>query len=131
MRALIVEDDALSARVLHLTLRTHFETACADDAEGAFSAYMQAMDGGAPFDVVLLDLMLPGESGLTVLERIRTVEAERGLPRVPVLVTTAVTDINIALRAFEQGHISAYLVKPLDFDRLLAELRTLGLIQVA
>ena len=78
--------------------------------------------------MVLLDLMLPGESGLTVLERIRAVEAERGLPRVPVLVTTAVTDINIALRAFEQGHISAYLVKPLDFDRLLAELRTLGLI---
>ncbi|WMW64930.1 response regulator [Nitratidesulfovibrio liaohensis] len=131
MRALIVEDDALSARVLHLTLHTHFETVCAKDAEGAFSTYMQAMDGDAPFDVVLLDLMLPGESGLTVLERIRTVEADRGLPRVPVLVTTAVTDINIALRAFEQGHISAYLVKPLDFDRLLAELRTLGLIQVA
>lgn len=131
MRALIVEDDALSARVLHLTLHTHFETVCTDDAERSFAAYMQALDGDAPFDVVLLDLMLPGESGLTVLERIRTVETERSLPRVPVLVTTAVTDINIALRAFEQGHISAYLVKPLDFDRLLAELRTLGLIRAA
>ncbi|MDR3045599.1 MAG: response regulator [Desulfovibrio sp.] len=131
MRALIVEDDTLSARVLHLTLHTHFETVCADDAEGSFAAYIQALDGDAPFDVVLLDLMLPGESGLTVLERIRTVETERGLSRVPVLVTTAVTDINIALRAFEQGHISAYLVKPLDFDRLLAELRTLGLIRAA
>lgn len=129
MRALIVEDDALSARVLHLTLNPHFDTVCADDAEGSFSAYLQALEDDAPFDVVLLDLMLPGESGLTVLERIRTVESERGLPRVPVLVTTAVTDITIALRAFEQGHISAYLVKPLDFDRLLAELRTLGLIR--
>lgn len=131
MRALIVEDDALSARVLHLTLNTHFDTVCTDDAERSFSAYMQALDGDAPFDVVLLDLMLPGESGLTVLERIRTVETERGLARVPVLVTTAITDINIALRAFEQGHISAYLVKPLDFDRLLTELRTLGLIRAA
>jgi AmiR/NasT family two-component response regulator len=32
------------------------------------------------------------------------------------------------LRAFEQGHIAAYLVKPLDFDRLYTELRTLGLL---
>lgn len=129
MRALIVEDDTLSARVLHLTLNPHFDTVCTDDAEGSFSAYLRALEDDAPFDVVLLDLMLPGGSGLTVLERIRTVETERGLPRVPVLVTTAVTDITIALRAFEQGHISAYLVKPLDFDRLLAELRTLGLIR--
>jgi DNA-binding response OmpR family regulator len=128
MRALIVEDDTLSARVLNLTLDQHFEAVVADDAERAFAAYLRALEDGNTFDVVLLDLMLPGESGLTVLERIRAVEAERGLPRVPVLVTTAVTDINIALRAFEQGHISAYLVKPLDFDRLLAELRTLGLI---
>ncbi|HEU6437939.1 MAG TPA: response regulator [Nitratidesulfovibrio sp.] len=129
MRALIVEDDTLSARVLHLTLSPHFSTSCADTADGSFSAYMQALEDDAPFDVVLLDLMLPGESGLTVLERIRAVETERGLPRVPVLVTTAVTDITIALRAFEQGHISAYLVKPLDFDRLLAELRNLDLIR--
>lgn len=128
MRALIVEDDALSARVLHLTLSPHFSTQCTDTADGSFAAYMQALDDDAPFDVVLLDLMLPGESGLTVLERIRTVEMTRGLPRVPVLVTTAVTDITIALQAFEQGHISAYLVKPLDFDRLLAELRNLDLI---
>ncbi|MGJ3521855.1 response regulator [Nitratidesulfovibrio sp. D1] len=128
MRALIVEDDTLSARVLNLTLGQYFEAVVADDAERAFAAYLRALEDGNTFDVVLLDLMLPGESGLTVLERIRAVEAERGLPRVPVLVTTAVTDINIALRAFEQGHISAYLVKPLDFDRLLAELRTLGLI---
>ncbi|MEG6506422.1 response regulator [Nitratidesulfovibrio sp. 1201_IL3209] len=128
MRALIVEDDTLSARVLNLTLGQHFEAVVADDAERAFAAYLRALEDGNTFDVVLLDLMLPGESGLTVLERIRAVETERGLPRVPVLVTTAVTDINIALRAFEQGHISAYLVKPLDFDRLLAELRTLGLI---
>ncbi len=128
MRALIVEDDTLSARVLNLTLGQYFEAVVADDAERAFTAYLRALEDGNTFDVVLLDLMLPGESGLTVLERIRAVEAERGLPRVPVLVTTAVTDINIALRAFEQGHISAYLVKPLDFDRLLAELRTLGLI---
>ncbi|MBG3875461.1 response regulator [Desulfovibrio oxamicus] len=131
MRALIVEDDALNARVLHLALNAHFETVCTDDADRSVATYMQALDGDAPFDVVLLDLMLPGESGLTVLERIRTVETERGLPRVPVLITTAITDINIALRAFEQGHISAYLVKPLDLDRLLAELRTLGLIRAA
>lgn len=128
MRALIVEDDALSARVLNLTLNRHFDTHCADDAERALAAYMQALELDAPFGVVLLDLMLPGESGLTLLEHIRTVEMERGLPRVPVLVTTAVTDINIALRAFEQGHIAAYLVKPLDFERLFTELRTLGLL---
>ncbi|BFR49608.1 response regulator [Nitratidesulfovibrio sp. HK-II] len=128
MRALIVEDDALSARVLNLALNRYFDTHCAGDAERALAAYMQALDLDTPFGVVLLDLMLPGESGLTVLERIRTVEAERGLPQVPVLVTTAVTDINIALRAFEQGHIAAYLVKPLEFERLYTELRTLGLL---
>jgi DNA-binding NarL/FixJ family response regulator len=69
------------------------------------------------WDVVLLDINLPGRSGLDVLEELR-----RLFPRLPVVVLSAFPEADYALRAFKLG-AAAYLTKQSASDELLVALR--------
>ena len=72
---------------------------------------------GGPFDLVLLDLVLPQLNGLAVLERLQ--EAK---PELPVIVVSARGDMATKLKAFELG-ARDYVEKPFSFDELLARIR--------
>lgn len=71
------------------------------------------------FDLVILDLMLPGMSGYTVLERIRKANAA-----VPVLVLTARTLSEDKIRGFDAG-ADQYMTKPFELPELLSRVRNL------
>jgi CheY-like chemotaxis protein len=62
--------------------------------------------------LVLLDLNLPGHSGIEVLERIKT---DDELKQIPVLMLTS-SDASDDIEAAYQNHANAYLVKPIDID---------------
>ncbi|WP_329743366.1 response regulator [Dyella sp. A6] len=70
------------------------------------------------FDVVILDIMLPGEDGLSLCRRLRTTS------RVPVILLTAMTDITDRIVGLELG-ADDYLAKPFDARELLARIRAL------
>ena len=70
-----------------------------------------------PYDLVLLDLVLPQLNGLSVLERI---QAQR--PELPVIVVSARGDVATKLRAFQLG-ARDYVEKPFSLDELLARIR--------
>ena len=74
-----------------------------------------ALKGG--FDAVVLDLMLPGRSGLEILETVR-----RATPNVPVIVLTARGEIEDRVLGLESG-AADYLVKPFSVAELAARLR--------
>ncbi len=84
-----------------------------------------AMNGGRalelleqrPHDVVLLDLRLQGESGLDVLERIKSV-----YPSLEVIFTTGDTSAKSAMEGLRKGAFD-YLVKPVQVDKLLTRIR--------
>jgi DNA-binding response OmpR family regulator len=69
------------------------------------------------FDAIVLDLMLPGRSGLEILETVR-----RGLPSVPVIVLTARGEIEDRVEGLEAGAVD-YLVKPFSMVELIARVR--------
>jgi CheY-like chemotaxis protein len=69
-------------------------------------------------DLILLDLGLPGGEGFVVLDRLRAIAA---LGWVPVIVITARADPTSRQRA-EAAGVKAYLQKPIDVERLLAEI---------
>ena len=71
------------------------------------------------YDLILLDLGLPGKDGLQVLQSLR----ERGL-RLPVLIATARDAVDQRIRGLDAG-ADDYLVKPYDLDELLARIRAL------
>lgn len=113
-RILVVEDDAkvLSAVARGLALEG-YEVDAAEDGPGAL-----AMAAARPPDAVVLDVMLPGMSGLEVCDRLRRASA------VPVLLLTARDSVQDRVAGLDRG-ADDYLVKPFAFDELLARLRAL------
>ena len=115
-RVLIVEDEDHLAAGLKLNLEA--EGYAADVEDTGEAALERLVDGGA-FDVVLLDVMLPGLDGFEVVRRLR--EARQF---VPVMLLTARSHTDDVLRGFEAG-ADDYLPKPFDLSILLARIRGL------
>ena len=115
-RVLIVEDEDHLAAGLKLNLEA--EGYAADVEDTGEAALERLVDGGA-FDVVLLDVMLPGLDGFEVVRRLR---AARQF--VPVMLLTARSHTDDVLRGFEAG-ADDYLPKPFDLSILLARIRGL------
>ena len=115
MRVLIVEDDPLLGDALAAGLKQRgFEADWVQDGRDA-----QAAIRVEPFAAVVLDLGLPG---LTGLELLRT-ERARG-NKVPVLILTARDGVHDRIKGLDSG-ADDYVVKPTDLDELAARLRAL------
>src|SRR6478672_10706686 len=116
MRVLLVEDQSKLARLLQQGLREELITAdvAATGADGLWMALEH------PYDVLVLDVMLPDLDGLEVCRRIREVD-----DRTPVLMLTAVGSVRDRVAGLDAG-ADDYLLKPFAFDELLARLRALA-----
>jgi DNA-binding response OmpR family regulator len=114
-RVLVVEDEQKVADALREGLEDEqYDVTVERSGEGAFFRV-----NTETFDVVLLDLGLPGRDGLEILSALR----RRGL-RTPVLVLTARDSIQDRVHGLDTG-ADDYLVKPFAFAELLARLRAL------
>lgn len=115
MRILVVEDETKLAQALAKGLEAqHYDVVVAPTGEdGFFHANAEL------FDVVILDLMLPGRSSLEILKVLR----QRGL-QTPVLILTARDGIDDRVLGLDLG-ADDYLVKPFAFPELLARIRAL------
>jgi len=117
MRALIVEDESRIARNLQRALET-LPSFAADILGDGLEAW-ERLRSGEPYDLLLLDRMLPGMDGLDLLQRLR----ESG-SRVPVLILTALGTKEDIVRGLDFG-CDDYLVKPYDTGELLARCKAL------
>jgi len=117
-RILVVEDDpkVLSALTRGLALEG-YEVDSAEDGPGAL-----ALAAARPPDVAVLDVMLPGMSGLEVCDRLRR-DGVRVAP-FPILFLTARDSVQDRVAGLDRG-ADDYLVKPFAFDELVARLRAL------
>lgn len=115
MRILVVEDEPKIARALQegLEAESYSVTVANTGEDGFFLANSQG------FDLVVLDVMLPGRSGIEVLSAMR----KRSL-RIPVLMLTAKDSIEDRVVGLDAG-ADDYLVKPFAFPELLARVRAL------
>lgn len=106
-RVLFVDDDPFYREMAKDALAgAGYEVTLLDNGSAAIAALDQT-----PFDLVVLDLGMPGISGFDVLDKVR---ASRRNPNVPVLVITGHDDAESVSRAFDGGAIS-FLVKPLNW----------------
>ena len=116
MRVLIVEDEPKVAAALREGLQGEgYEATVAHTGEDGFFRLSTE-----PFDVILLDLMLPGRDGLEILRTLR----ERGV-QTPVLVLTARDTLEDRLAGLNAG-ADDYLRKPFAFAEVLARIRALA-----
>jgi two-component system copper resistance phosphate regulon response regulator CusR len=115
MRVLVVEDDPKLARLIARGLRE--EAYAVDVCENGHDAIAQAAVN--TYDAIVLDVMLPGADGFTVVDTLRTRQI-----RTPVLMLTARDAVADRIHGLDRG-ADDYLVKPFDFGELLARLRAL------
>lgn len=131
MRILIVEDDFIGRKIMQRMLLEYGDCDIAVDGLEAVKAFDLAWESGAPYDVMFLDIMMPNMSGQDALKIIREKERERGVPaakEVKVVMTSALDDVKNVTQAFFHGGATAYLVKPIERDKVLEELNKLGLL---
>jgi len=110
IKALIVDDDPAICNLLHQELSDH-ACACTEARDGITALNRLAAQR---FNVVLLDIRLPGMSGVEVLKEIRSRYAGTA-----TIMITGVNDVDTAVKAIKLG-ASDYIVKPFDLDRLVA-----------
>lgn len=112
MTILVVEDELLTRRTLQEVLqREGFGVMTAGTVAEA-----TAEIGRRPYDLVLLDLMLPDGDGLTVCRRIRA------RYRMPIIVVSAKRDLEGRIKVLESG-ADDYIIKPFDFREVVARVR--------
>ncbi|MFG3321730.1 response regulator transcription factor [Streptomyces sp. NPDC048171] len=112
-RILIVEDEERIASFVEKGLRANgFTTAAVGDGE---TAYEYALTGG--FDLVVLDIGLPGRDGFTVLRELREARVTT-----PVIVLTARDSVRDTVAGLEGG-ADDWMTKPFRFEELLARVR--------
>jgi two-component system, OmpR family, response regulator len=113
MRILLVEDERGIADFVERALRAqgHAVEVAADGVDGGHRAV------GSDLDLVILDVMLPGRSGLEILEEIRTVK-----PALPVIMLTARGEVADKVAGLDAG-ATDYMTKPFSVEELLARVR--------
>ncbi len=116
MRILIVEDEQDLSMILSETLE--LEGYYADASYDGISGLDNALSG--IYDVIILDIMLPGMDGIQVLSEIR-----RNKMTTPVLMLTAKSEIDDKINGLDKG-ADDYLTKPFNTKELLARIRALS-----
>jgi len=112
-RVLVVDDEPQIRRALRLVLRANgYEVAEVGTGEGALDALVIQ-----PFDLMILDLMLPDVDGVEVCRRLRE------WSRLPVVVLSAHGEEEVKVRALDQG-ADDYVTKPFSAPELLARMRS-------
>jgi DNA-binding NtrC family response regulator len=106
-RLLLIEDDRRCADLACASLQPMFDIDVASDGESGLAAYQ-----ARPYDLVLLDLALPGIPGETVLKRIGALD-----PTQPIVIVTANTALDAHATLVFQGAFD-FLVKPFDIEAL-------------
>jgi len=131
-RVLIVDDDVLSRKQLEKYFSPHAACDVRGDGRSAVDAFAQALGEGVPYDIVCIDIVMPGLDGSQTLEMMRAIEDEYGvqeMDRARVIITTEKNDPKSIFQAFFDQHVFAYLVKPIKKQTIETELKKLRLVE--
>ncbi len=128
LSVLIAEDNEINALLAQaLIARLGHRPVLARDGSAALERWREARSAGTPFDLVLMDVQMPGMDGMEAARRIREAETHNGgaHPRTAILALTA-NAFDEDRNAARAAGMDAFLVKPLDRERLASALADLS-----
>lgn len=128
LRMLVVEDDFVTRHLEISLIRNFGECEVAVNGKEAVSAFELRSIEGRPYDLILLDIMIPEMDGHGVLKRIREFEDERGvreIDRTKVIIISGLRDMGNISRSFRE-QTDSYIVKPITKKKIERELSRLG-----
>ena len=118
LSVLVAEDNEINALLMRSLLsRLGHQAVITTSGEEALESWLSANSAGAPYDLVLMDIQMPGLAGIETTKRIRAREAAHGGRKTPILALTANTLVEDRYACFEAG-MDGFLIKPLDREKL-------------
>lgn len=129
-RALIVDDSRYQRHLIIQVLADLFTIEEAADGRQALVLFQAALEAGQPFDLVVMDILMPELSGHDALAGIRRLEEAAGIPeerRTPAVMLSSLDDPANMLRAQFESGAQAYVTKPFTPQTLLEALASLSL----
>ena len=132
MKILIVDDDFMIRRILKDILSPLGDCDVVTDGSEALQAFRLAWEENAPYDLICMDIMMPDMDGQQSLREIRALEEKLEIEQtdeVKVVMVSALDDPKNVVQAFSKGGATSYIVKPIEKEKLLSEIRRLGLIE--
>jgi HD-like signal output (HDOD) protein len=130
MKILIVDDDLVSRSKMEVLMRTFGECILAQDGLEAISENKRAWEAGAPFDLVTLDIDMPGLNGEEVLSQIREFEACQSAPpdkQAVIFMVTGLSEKDQVLKCLSRG-CQDYIVKPFNIRVIREKLQKFGVL---
>ena len=126
MKILIVDDDNIGLKVVSEFMKPYGETETASSGVKAMEMIVKAIKKKKPYELFLLDIMMPEINGHELLAAIRNMEKEaQDGTNSKIIMMSALSDADNIMLAFN-GQCDAYLVKPIKMERLYDELDKIG-----
>ncbi len=129
MKILVVDDELVSRRKLEKILSSQGECNSAMNGEEALSAFELSCGENEPYDLICMDLLMPGMTGEEAVIKIREHEKMIGIAgtkEVKIIIITGVNDVRSVMKLLKEGATS-YIVKPINNEKILEEMKKLGL----
>ncbi|MEW6266799.1 MAG: response regulator [Thermodesulfobacteriota bacterium] len=129
MKILVAEDEVVSRIKLVTILESLGRIEAVDNGRDAVTLFRKAWEEEEPFDLVCLDVSMPGLDGTEVLLEIREIESSLKVTRekpAKILMITSHTDKDTIITSIQAG-CDDYLIKPFQSDKVLDKVRRLGL----
>ncbi len=131
LHCLIIDDDELGRELLATQLEPYAVCDLAADGYEGVARFTAALLEGNPYQLIFLDIVMPGMDGNAAARAIRNLEQDRGIPAergVNIVVLSSLNTPQDIIQAYVSAQSAAHLVKPVRLDKLLRTLRKLELI---
>lgn len=124
MKILIMEDSLVNTRVLTNFLSKYGDCDTARNGDEGVEKYVKGLDAGAPFNLVTIDLEMPGMSGVEAMNKIRDVENERNADKSLIFTVSAHADQDHVIKS--AAYCQEFVRKPVEYAVLGKKLRKHG-----
>jgi len=131
VRILIADDEPASRRLMEMMLSPYGQCDLAANGMEPVQMFEMAAKTDRPYDLVCLDIMMPGMDGQEALKKIRTLERDSGVApekETKIIMITCLDSPSAVIEAYYRGGCTSYLIKPCSKNKLLATLRDFDLI---
>lgn len=130
LKCLVVDDDELGRELISQYLEGVAVCDKAENGSKAVDMFRDAFEGGQPYNLIILDIMMPEMDGHAAAKEIRLIEKGWGVSiqeGVSIMVISSLNTPADVIKAYDSAKSAAHLVKPVHPDKLLATLGKMGL----
>jgi len=130
MKILTVDDELVSREKMKKIMRSLGECEAVESGIAAVTAFKDALEKGAPFDLITLDIFMPEMDGTEVLYEIRDIENTMQIPKekkVKIMMVTSQADKETIVTCIQAG-CDNYIAKPFNIDIIVNKLKAMGFV---